>query len=40
MVVLGESNLDIDFLAGLFADQLVFKSGNKRTGTQLQRIAT
>ena len=38
MVVLGESNLDVDFLAGLFADQLVFKSGNKRTGTQLQRI--
>ena len=38
MIVLREFDFNVNFGTGLSPDQLIFKSGNKRTRTKLKRI--
>ena len=38
MIIFREFDFDINLFSGFFADQLVFKTGDKGTGTEFQRI--
>ena len=38
MVIFRESNVDINFITGFFADKLIFETRNKGIGPQFQRI--